>query len=81
MNLVEMKEEEDGKEDILPSSTSEDYILPNLAVEDTVFVQVEDMKTENEEIKSKYQVVLNKLVLVNFFCSFEIKHLTQPSAD
>ena len=62
-----MKEEEDGKEDILPSSTSEDYILPNLAVEDTVFVQVEDMKTENEEIKSKYQVVLNKLVLVNFF--------------
>ena len=67
MNLVEMKEEEDGKEDILPSSTSEDYILPNLAVEDTVFVQVEDMKTENEEIKSKYQVVLNKLVLVNFF--------------
>ena len=67
MNLVEMKEEKDIKEDILPSSTSEDYILPNLAVEDTVFVQVEDMKTENEEIKSKYQVVLNKLVLVNFF--------------
>ena len=38
---------------ILPSSTSQDYILPNSAVEDTVFVRVEDIKTENE-IKSKY---------------------------
>ena len=53
MNLVKMKEEEYIKEDILPSSTSQDYILPNSAVEDTVFVQVEDMKTEKEEIKSK----------------------------